>query len=221
MRFTYAGKRPNLVPTIMVAIGLALLVTHFALQIDWHWDQDACTFGPVSNARYRELLAEAKRKRRTQWPPLVRDDYKASVLLNARFDDLSRNLASVYERLAAMHAILRALGANYRRPASHSPDPYEKLPWGGYFSFYYQVDINRLGFFAPILRRGELIGGVYAPGRVAMKGNPTDPTRYERGAVSFTVHFPKLIDGPAYVPRLASGAICPPVPAPEQAKYFN
>jgi hypothetical protein len=204
---------------LFAGIALALVTTHFALQLDTNWEQDACSFGPVSNARYRELLAEAKRKQKTEWAPLVRDHYRASILLNARFDDLSRGMTTVYERLAAMHALVRALGADYRGAFNLRKDPYDELRSGVWFR--YHLDLNRLGWFAPFLRRAAVSGGVYGPGETRWSGSPTDPTRYERGAVSFSVLLPTLIETVPYSYRSQYGDVCPPVPTPEQAQYFT
>src|SRR5262245_10286385 len=96
---------------IFAAIVLGLLGAHFGPLLVRHPTQDACSFGPLSNERYRELLAEARR-RTPRWRPLPWDDREAGTLLNERFDDLSRGMTSVYERLAVMHAMLRALGAD-------------------------------------------------------------------------------------------------------------
>lgn len=205
---------------IAAAVAVALIAAYFAPLLITYPEQDTCSFGPVSNERYRALLAEAKRKQATVWPALVRDDYKAGVQLNARVDDLSRGLATVYERLAAMHAILRALGADYRAAASRDDDPYERATrMGGKVSFKYHIDINRLGMFAPIRRRGILNGGVYAGG--AETGSPTDPTRYVRGMVSIAALFPKLLENYQYVPRSSFGEVCPPVPKPEQVETYT
>ncbi len=202
------------------AIVVALVITHFALLLPSHPEQDACAFGPVSNARYRELLAEAKRRQATTWPALVRDDYKARLQLNARVDDLSRDLTTVYERLAAMHAILRALGADYRRAGYRDEDPYERATrMGGHVAFTYELDINRLGMFAPIRRYAILNGGIYVGG--GHTGNPTDPTRYIPGIVSIAIIFPKLLENYRVVSRSTFGDVCPRVPTSEQVERFG
>jgi hypothetical protein len=198
---------------VVVAIGAylaPLLVTHP--------EQDTCAFGPVSNARYRELLAEAKRRQATTWPPLVRDDYQAGALLNQRFDDLSRGMTSVYERIAAMHAVVRALGADYRRAVSRGDDPYESTP-RGLVIFAYHLDMNRVGLFAPIRRRVLLFGNISAGGlRVA---HSTMPHRYERGEISFAALFPKLLEKYQFEPRSELGEACPATPTEEQVPRFT
>jgi hypothetical protein len=93
----------------IVLAAVALLIgDHLAPLLVTHSDQDTCTFGPVSNERYRALLAEARRRQATTWARIPWDSQRAATLLNERFDDLSHSMASIYERLAAMHAITRA-----------------------------------------------------------------------------------------------------------------
>jgi hypothetical protein len=179
-----------------------------------HPAQDACSFGPVSNARYRELLAEAERRQATVWPPLVWDNRKTMALLNARFDDLSGGMTSVYERLAAMHAVVRALDGDYRETVPRS-DPYQPRSGVDQVSFHYHVDLNRLGFISPIWRHMWLIGSV----AIGNKDTSTEPdrTRRRRGDIDFLVWFPAL--GETYVsrPRSDSGEQCPPTPSADQA----
>ncbi|HEX2215496.1 MAG TPA: hypothetical protein VHG27_02185, partial [Xanthobacteraceae bacterium] len=81
------------------------------------------------------------------------------------------------------------------------------------------VDINRIGFFSPLRRRAIMIGGISADGEV--RSSPTDPRRYERGAISFAVLFPKLLENYQFRPRSQFGEVCLPVPTPDQAPYLT
>lgn len=47
------------------------LILHTVSLLDTHPDQDECAFGPVSNQRYRELLAEAEKYQWRNWPFLI------------------------------------------------------------------------------------------------------------------------------------------------------
>jgi hypothetical protein len=213
------AMKPRTKWIIALAVVVVLMGAYVAPLLRNYPEQDSCSFGPVSNERYRELLSDAKRRQATTWPALVRDDYKASVLLNERFDDLGRDLTTVYEKIAAMHAILRALNADYRAAWS-GQDPYQAaMRSGGIAGFTYHIDINHLGLFAPIWRRAQFNGVISAGGIQA--GNRTDPVRYSRGVVSFGVLFPKLIETYQFEPRSPFGEVCPLVPTPEQAEHFT
>lgn len=100
------------------------------ISIGWGWGQDNCSFGSVSNARYREILDEAKRREAGAWrvhdkPPagVTGWQWARSGAIEARFDDLTVGMTSVTERIAAMHAIMRARGAIYRGVSVWFPDP--------------------------------------------------------------------------------------------------
>lgn len=206
---------------LVAAILVVLIGAHVAPLLITHPEQDACSFGPVSNARYRELLSEAKRRQGSIWPPLVRDQYKASVLLKARFDDLIGRSTNVYERIAGMHAILRALGADYRRASSGRFDPYERsMQFPGVVGFDYHIDINRLGFFGLFWRRGLLVGNI-ASSDIKDPGQTTSTVRVQQGDISIAAIFPKLLETYHFVPRSEFGEVCPPVPTPEQAERFT
>jgi hypothetical protein len=200
---------------IIVAVG-----AHLAPLLVTHPEQDTCAFGPVSNARYRELLAEAKRRQATTWPPLVRDDYQAGAVLNQRFDDLSRGMTSVYERIAAMHAVVRALGADYRGATARGGDPYAAANRpGSVVGFVYHLDMNRAGLFAPIRRRALLFGNIATGGGFITRDS--SPRRYGKGDMSFTALFPKWLETYQFEPRSEYGEICPAIPTEEQAPRFT
>lgn len=193
---------------IFIAIVVLLLGIYLAPLPERHPEQDECSFGPVSNTRYRELLAEAKRRQASGWPHLSWDSAKVSILLNERFDDLGRDVMSVYERLAAMHAIARALGGDYRSTLDGIRNPYERaLRGGGVVSYDYHVDLNRLGFFSPIRRQMRLIGHlVIRDGATVVR----DKERSNIGDMQFTVIFPNLLENYTIIPR--SGSPCPVIP---------
>jgi hypothetical protein len=106
--------------------------------LDGHSKQDDCSFGEVSNARYRELLAKAEHLQRTKWKPLTfqteseqqwtgnRPDPR-NVRLAERFRDMTEGMATVQERLAAMHAMMRAMGAIYVDPFRLPSSTYQRV----------------------------------------------------------------------------------------------
>jgi len=113
--------------------------------------QDACTFGAVPNARYQELLVEAKHRETShRWAPFDGGNRDMEDNLTYRVEDLTSGMTSVEERLASMHAVARALGAEYRTTEPDDPDPYAnrtKLP-AHLIYFNYTLDVRRLGRFA-------------------------------------------------------------------------
>lgn len=119
---------------------MIFLLTTLALYLGWrfgapyfdtHPEQDACEFGPVSNARYRELLAEARKRSETVWPQLKgaqlkpADNLRHDTIwppsngaqleqgdnLRIRIADLTAGTTSLEERIAGMHAVMRETGA--------------------------------------------------------------------------------------------------------------
>jgi hypothetical protein len=202
------------------ALVVAVLVSiHVLLLVDWHWDQDNCSFGPVSNERYRQLLSEAKARQAKDWPPLVRDYYKASMAVENRMRDLSREMTSVYERIAAMHAIMRAMGANYLNAGFPEARPFERAAQignGAGVAFEYRIDINRLGFFLPVLREVGMVARLSA-GPSSSQGFPL-PNSDSRGEFAFRVHFPSLLENTVIIPR---DQTCPLVPPLQLAPAFS
>lgn len=141
----------------IIVISLALGATLYGV---WRFDasylftrpeQDACTFGLVSNARYRELLDEAKRRAQTTWPRLLGEPLEVGDRLRSRIEDLSKGITSPYERVAAMHAVMRASGGYlegmwprqrqsgevyfYTNPEEHSPD--SRYSTGADYGYYF------------------------------------------------------------------------------------
>ena len=66
---------------ILCFIAVAALALHTVLLLDIHSEQDECAFGPVSNQRYRELLAGAEKYQRQNWPIVIWSDDTLQRLL--------------------------------------------------------------------------------------------------------------------------------------------
>lgn len=201
--------RPPLSRLQLTLIVAGILAAAHLLPLAWTYSyQDDCSFGPVTNARYRELLAEARRKDATVWPPLEWHP-KAREQLQLRLNDLVGESASVYERLAAMHAVMRALGGEYRRTGHDADDPYEKAARGGGIVFFdYHLDLNRIGFFRPVRRTAWMSAGL------AVSENAKGPFQrtLSPGAIFFTVNFPHWLETYVTVPRSQFGTYCPRMP---------
>lgn len=93
--------------------------------LDHHPEQDACSFGPVTNAEYRQMLARVKALQaegKGHWAPL-RGPTQTSPhssppgpsgspqQLAARMNEFSDDISSLYMRRAVMHAVMRGAGA--------------------------------------------------------------------------------------------------------------
>lgn len=197
---------------------LVLVAAHFIPLAFTNSAQDSCSFGPVSNARYRGLLAEAKQRQATQWPPVVWRS-EMSEELNRRFAELAPKPASVFEKIAVMHAVLRALGAEYNRTGPEVDDPYiNATSRGGNVVFQYLLDLNRLGYFAPVWRDMSIYGFfVAAQPKAKTSLNPHG----KLGSFNFIARFPNWLDGPVKDWKSKFGGYCPRVPSPEWAKEFE
>jgi len=170
---------------VAVAIICVLVLLHVLPLLRSHAEQDDCAFGPVSNARYRELLAEAKRRQKERWPPLLWDNEISTSRLTERFNELSQGMTSADERLAAMHAVIRALGGEFRSIT-------DTRSWSQAVSYEYRLDVNRLGFFRPIWRQMRISAEM-------MVGDPAasslGPPRLRRGDILIRATFPGLFEG--------------------------
>jgi hypothetical protein len=195
--------------SIALAVSVALLIIYFGPLLITHPAQDACTFGTVSNERYRQMLAEAKRLQATTWPSLVWGNKQTMALLNQRVDDLSRGTTSVYERLAAMHAVVRALGGDYRRTDTDHENPFGDGNRSGIVDYNYHVDLTGLGFFSPIRRQLWVIGNLV----FGERGEKIvqDRRRSHLGNIDFIVWYPALFDTYILIPWSKFGE-CPLLP---------
>jgi hypothetical protein len=134
---------------LTVAYGGPLLLTYIM-----NGEQDECSFGPVSNSQYRDYLRRAKELSSTTPGDFTDDPNRASARFNELFSKLIDGKPSVYERVAASHALLRSFGAQYRNTSDMRPDTYDQVAkLGGFVLFGYYVNIHRLGvgLFNPLL----------------------------------------------------------------------
>lgn len=202
---------------ILCLIAFVAVTIHATSLLDTHSDQDGCAFGPVSNERYRELLAEAEKYQRRNWPFVIWSDDTLQQLLNAQFQTMTGETRSPYEKIAAMHAILRGIGADflYIQPSTDHPFAYISER-GGWVSFGYQINVNRLALFYPFGRTGWLIGSLAGPKR---SSSLTDFDRkHPQGDLHLVAHYPNPIDP---IPILHRGRdACPEVPNNDLAPNF-
>jgi hypothetical protein len=182
-------------------------------------EQDECSFGPVSNVQYRDYLRRA-RELSSKTPGSFSWNHLQAT---ARFDELFERLIdgkrSVYERVAASHALLRSFGAQYRNTNGMRPDPYETVATkGGFVSFSYYLDVNRLGvgLFHPFLLFGRT---------TYISANLTGPGDFYRGPVPsvvgdirFSVNYPAFDTRP---PDDRAPENCPLVPREALSERFS
>ncbi len=130
---------------LAVAYAGPLLITYIA-----NGEQDECTFGPESNEQYRAYLRRAKDLSSETPGSFSRDNQEARARFNEMFERLIDQEPSIYERVAASHALLRSFGAQYRNTNDNRPDPYATVSKkDGSVNFNYYLDVNRLGLFQP------------------------------------------------------------------------
>jgi hypothetical protein len=172
-------------------------------------EQDQCTFGPVSNERYRAYLQQATVLSSKTPGTFSWDDHKASARFDELFEKMIDGNPSVYERVAASHALLRSFGAQYRNTNDMRPAPYETVAsTGGFVSFTYYLNVNRLGLFHPLLpffRTTYVVALLTGPGNFYTGRIPSIA-----GDIRFHVQYPVLDNSRAVDERAPEN--CPLVP---------
>ena len=181
-------------------------------------EQDDCSFGPVSNERYRELLALARQHQASgRWSRLRGDGSDMNENLQGRLDDIMDGMDSIYERIAATHAVMRALGANYRATIPDFEDAFEsarrrsRLVEFGSVGFVYILDVHKVGGFAPILRHARI--NVSFNADISQFHGWADR---ENNSFSIKIHYPfSLYQRPPQINQGLHHRTCPAVPSPE------
>lgn len=201
---------------ILLTLATAYVVP-FLLTYVTNVEQDECTFGPVSNEQYRDYLRRAKVLSSRMPHGFSSNDHEASALFNELFEKLVDGKPSVYERVAASHALLRSFGAQYRNTNGMRPDPYGTVALtGGFVGFQYYVDIRRLGLlhaFLPFMWQVRVFANLTGPGDFYRGPVPT-----VAGDIRFTVNYPVFDPGPP-VDRAPEN--CPIVPAQVLSERFS
>jgi hypothetical protein len=199
---------------LAAAYGGPLLLTYIT-----NGEQDECSFGPVSNVQYRDYLRRAKELSSNTPGSFTSNDQEARARFDELFERLIDGKPSVYERVAASHALLRSFGAQYRNTNGMRPDPYETLAGkGGFVSFSYYLDINRLGvgLFNPLLifRRTAYISALLTGPGDFYRG----PVPSVVGDIRFNVNYPAFDTRP---PDDRAPENCPRVPSQALSESFS
>jgi len=194
-----------------IAIWVAIItVANYAPLLFVLPDQDNCAFGPVSNEQYRSYLLKAENRQLTRWPGFSRDDQQIGQQLRFRLADMVAERATVYERIAIMHAILRAIGAEYLNTNGRTEvDPFEGARGRRQaVVFNYRVDINRLVFFQPYPRQVWIVATIQDP------DIPRPEITKLYGDRSISAAIVSIFDHPPLESLTPSGQSCPPSPSP-------
>ena len=164
-------RRIGCLAQFMIILAVAPMIYLFGIIRPFIWtfpEQDMCSFGPVSNERYRELLAIAKREKTSevanQSPREWKDVYQR------RFDRLLQSTdGSVYEKIAAIHALARSDHGQYRSIDGYKNQEFPEF-WkktendfqnSKYIAYrYYIWDVKRRFFFYPIIRGDIIFSGL-------------------------------------------------------------
>jgi len=174
-------------------------------------EQDECTFGSVTNAEYRSMLSKARSLQRWRWL-----GSKPPDKLSEQFLVVSENSLSPSVKIAAMHAVLRSMGAEFRNNGSFGDGMFDRVSnEGGTISYTYALAVPRIGVLA-------LPGNAWFIGH--LKGPPhhldrESGVRYRQGQVYFIAHFPNPVDP---IPDVfwRGKVSCPPVPPKELEAFF-
>lgn len=205
--------------SIVAAALAAFAVRHFWLLLPPLPSQDACSFGTAGDGTYAAHVARAEALAEEDRAELVRrfqafDEAGVASLLWSQFDRVAAQAVSLPERVAALHAVMRANGAEYRRPYPDTADPFTTATTDGLGSvqFWYRININRFGVFEPLqpfsLLRADLML-VDAPAEHA--GDMARPA----GEFDFAAILMSQEDSGLPQPPSDIDPYCPPVPAPD------
>jgi hypothetical protein len=124
---------------------------------------------------------------------------------------------TVYERIAIMHAILRAIGAEYLNTNGRQEvDPFEGARIRREdVEFNYRVDINRLVLFQPYPRNLWIVAKIQDP------DIPRPEITRLYGDLSITAAMVSVFDHPPNEFLSSSGQSCPPSPPPSIADRYQ
>lgn len=200
---------------------LAAIIANYVPLINTHKKQDECSFGPVTNEDYLGYLKRAKDRLTISF---YVDRRPLAIKLDELFSSISRSDDNVFMRLAAMHATLRALGAEYRNTNGNNVDEGRSDPYDYSskslvsISFNYLLDINRLWIFWPWPRDAWIVGSLAGP-RDRRPLVPLFPK--SQGEIRFIVNGPSPIEHPLGPPEIKANGLCPPIPALSLADKFE
>lgn len=213
------SRRATIIGSVLFAALIAALGFHVSTMLDSNPEQDQCSFGPITNDRYRELLSQAERIQRRQWPLVIWSEQTLQRLLNEQFQEMTKAATSTSEKIATMHAIPRGIGGDYVYTSPHNNAFSEVADHGGWVSFGYQFDVDRVAFLYPWGRNGRLIGSLTGPTPSFLVAHIKPGFEQPRGLLRLVAQYPNPFDPSG---RLYRGQNpCPDVPTAAQEPLFR
>jgi hypothetical protein len=187
---------------VAAAAVVGLTGAHFVPLLFTHAEQDACSFGTVSNEEYRALLGKA-RASLGRWRPFQTwSGEGVSLQLSRKYQELLPDAPSSAMKIAVAHALLRSLGADFRYfTGGKAPAPDAKLRSASIY--YYLLDVNRLFYFSLFPRDMLVIVSFHNPPLAESEPDA-------RSELRITVHLPNLIE---WRPVDRGPSTCPPIPS--------
>jgi hypothetical protein len=178
---------------LLVVAGL--MVAPDAMSSSVH-HQDACRIGAVGPEEYGTISAEVAAMPAIDWDAaLAAERYQSDALaatLRERLGTVFRSRVSTDQQIAAMHAVMRSIGAEFTSA------------WRGSESviYYYRLDVNRIGTLRLLSRWATVavLFGPPAPGGI-------------RPVMHLSAMMPEMLDPgrPGYV-KVPQERPCPPTP---------
>ena len=153
------------------------------------------------------MLSKARSLQRWRW-------LGSQAELMTQFLEVSGKSPSPYVKVAAIHAVFRALGAEFRNNGLFAKRMFDRVSHeGGTIQYNYVLAVPRIGVVA-------LPGNAWFIG--ALKGPPDSHNQLRtrtQGEVYFITHFPNPIDPIPDVLWRGDG-LCPPVLPQELEAFF-
>jgi hypothetical protein len=210
-------QRASRTALVVGLIVIVIAILNYVPLLPTHTVQDECAFGPVSNEKYLAYLSEARSRQRTKWPAFSNDDQQIGRELRFRLSDMLAEDATAYERIATMHAILRAIGAEYLNANGRTEaDPFEGARKRRQdVEFNYRIDISRLGLFQLYPRTIWIIASIPDP------DIPRPEITRLYGDRSISAATVSVFDHPPSEFLTPSGQSCPPSPSTEVAERYR
>ena len=148
---------------LLIVTGLMVAVTCAATSRSAD-DQDSCRIGAVSPEEYRTIAAGIAALPAINWQEIHDDalglsedlEKVVAAAIRDRIQTAIASRASSDQKVAAMHAVLRSIGAEFAWVdlihTDMEPD-YRRAPAAVY---HYRIDVNRLGVLRPMFRWGRI-----------------------------------------------------------------
>jgi hypothetical protein len=185
-------------------------------------DQDACRIGAVSPEEYQAIAAEVAARPTVDWQEIHNDPFGTSedledvvaAAIRDRIEDAIASREISDQKIAAMHAVMRSMGAEFAWVdlSSQPVSSYVHQPAPGAV-YHYRINVNRLGVLRPVFRWG----------RIDVVFNTDESWQTLSGLRRVIFHFPH-----PFSPSLAGleqdipmTGPCPPVPAEAERPVRN